>query len=136
MWLEPFDLENLLREHETHEHRIYGDNKASIWAVVDAIDYDFAIRHRWNVLRRPRGGLYMRRAVGENANGQRLRTYTVYLHVEIMKRTGIEPPSPEHIIVDHRNGKTLDCRRSNLRWATPKQNRANVYGRYQHGFLL
>lgn len=133
---EPFDLEQALRDHETYEHRIYGNNQASIWAVVDAIDYDFLVRHCWNTLRRPRAGLYLRRAIGENANGQRLRTFTVYLHIEVMKRAGIEPPSATHTIVDHRDGDTLNCRRSNLRWTTPKQNRHNRFGNYYYGFLL
>lgn len=133
---EPFGLEQALLTHEAYEHRIYGNNQASIWAVVDAIDYDFLVRNCWSVLRRPRAGLYLRRAVGIWANGQRLRTCTQYLHIEVMKRTGIEPPSDAHTIVDHRNGDTLNCRRLNLRWATPRQNRANIFGRYQYGFLL
>jgi hypothetical protein len=113
-----------------HEFRIYGDDQAQTWAVVDEIDYHWAIQWRWNWKRSPCGKMYLRRAVGENANGQRLRTYTLYLHVEILKRTGVQPPSPLHTIADHRDSNSHNNRRNNLRWLTPKQNGRNRFGRH------
>lgn len=56
------------------------------------------------------------------------KTRKLYLHVEIKKRTGIPPPTPLHRIVDHSDGNEFNCRRSNLVWATPRQNRANLFG--------
>ena len=113
---------------------MYGDNRASLWAVVDEEDYHWAVKNRWcpNV-KKSRGNplktkTYLRRAIDEWAHGVRLRTETVYLHIEILKRTGILPPSKAHIITDHRDGDTMNCRRSNLRWATHSMNSRNTYG--------
>lgn len=116
---------------DDHEYRIYADNHERVWGIVDQIDYQWAVQWCWCLKVSPRGRgrcRYLRRAVGVNANGMRLRTNSLYLHIEIMKRTGIEPPSPLHTLVDHRNGKTLDLRRVNLRWATPGMNTRNVFG--------
>jgi hypothetical protein len=46
------------------------------------------------------------------------KTKMVGMHREIMN-------PPEYLLVDHRNGVSLDNRRSNLRWATQSQNRQN-----------
>jgi len=119
---------------EPHEFRIYLDDRATHWAVVDEEDYHWAIRWRWNL--KQSGGRrgfkpYARRAVSTYyPDGSRLGSDSVYLHIEIMKRSGVPPPSPNHILVDHRNGKSLNCRRSNLRWATYGMNNQNVNGRY------
>jgi hypothetical protein len=112
-----------------HEFRIYGDDNAQTWAVVDENDYHWAVQWRWCWKRSPCGKRYLRRAVGENSNGLRLRTFTLYLHVEIMKRTS-KPPTGDHKLVDHRNGNSHDNRRRNLRWATYSMNSKNLFGLY------
>lgn len=123
-----------------HEFRIYGDNYANHYAIVDQEDYEWLIRdgHLWNVnwkrSQRGRGPLkpYMRRAIGVNANGERLHTFTLYLHQAIVDRMGLVAPSKMHVLIDHRNGNSLDCRRANLRWVTHSQNSKNVYGSHSH----
>ena len=51
----------------------------------------------------------------------------VYTHRWLAERY-ISRPSPRHVIVDHVRGKGLDNRLRLLRWATPRDNRLNVYG--------
>lgn len=105
------------------EHRIYGDDGASVWATVDAEDYWHFSAWRWcptKACKSARRKSYLRRQIGNR---------TLYLHVEIMKRVE-PPPSPAHTIVDHKDGNSLNCRRGNLRWATPSQNARNLFGSY------
>jgi hypothetical protein len=110
---------------------IYGDTRASLFAEVDEIDYQWAIQwlwsHKWS---RGKRKVYICRQLTERHGPEVRYNSTVMLHIEIMKRTGILPPSPAHTLVDHRDGKSLNCRRSNLRWATPSMNRKNIGGEY------
>lgn len=120
---------NTLDFGDDHEYRIYLDDRGELYAIVDREDYEWAIRWRWCAKRDPCGAIYARRAVGENVKGVgRVRTFTEYLHVAIHKRTKKRRPSRFHVLVDHRNGKSLDCRRKNLRWATNSMNQKNRWG--------
>lgn len=142
---DPFDLE--ANPIALHEHRIYGDDRASIWAMVDEEDYQWALRWLWSPKwSKNKKNVYLRRNVqtthGEADRDQQtgkrvqIRTQqTLFLHIAIMRRTGIEPPSPLHIIVDHRNSDGLDCRRRNLRWATHSMNSLNINGAYAHDLV-
>lgn len=108
--------------------RIYGDDNAQVEALVDEEDYQYLIRYRWNP-KLTKGKIYLRRAISTyHSEGGRAGSATIYLHVEIMKRKGVEPPCSEHVLVDHRNGNSLDCRRSNLRWSTKTMNNRNRFG--------
>ncbi len=112
--------------------RIYVAENIDIFAIVDEEDYAWAVRWRWS-LKWSRGftKAYMRRVAQETLQKgtatERFRIQrTVWLHRAIViERMKIEPPSPQHTMIDHDDGDELNCRRSNLRWATPKENRAN-----------
>ena len=118
---------------EPHEFRVYGDDRAQLWVVVDEEDYQWALQWRWcfKFSRKT----YLRRAVAIWENRVKIKTISIYIHVEIMKRTGIVPPSPRHVIADHRDGDEFNCRRSNLRWATHSMNSLNRKGSHPHDLI-
>ena len=126
-FLDPNNWGELL--HDQHEHRIYLDNTGELYAGVDFEDYQWAIQWRWCAKRDPNGKIYARRAVSTYRGGERAGSATVYLAIEIMKRAKKRRKSALQILVDHRNGRSLDCCRSNLRWASYQQNNWNLFGR-------
>lgn len=101
--------------------------RQEVWCLVDAVDYGWLIEYLWNVWwsGRARWQLYAKRNTGSARD-------TVRMHREILLRA--DPRSPAEAALlhgDHRNGQTLDNRRTNLRWLTPAENRANVHVREQ-----
>lgn len=81
-------------------------------AVVSDVDYSFLSQIRWHANRTPYGSFYAR----GRCNGKR-----IYMHQLIAERRGDSCDN-----VDHRNGDTLDNRRSNIRTATHQQNLRNM----------
>lgn len=136
--LDPWDPNNWEIFNPPHEFRIYADNHCEVFALVDEVDYHYLVQWRWKT-KTSKGGkkVYLCRSVhhveghDEYIDGRRYqRRYmqTQLLHTVVMRRTGIEPPTPSHKLIDHLNGKERDCRRDNIRWATPKMNSTNKNG--------
>lgn len=83
-------------------------------ALVDDCDLERVDEFRWYASVNRNGSVYARKH--ETQNGKYVK---VYLHRFIL---GISNPK---VHIDHRNGDGLDCRRANIRVATPSQNMAN-----------
>jgi hypothetical protein len=119
--------------------RIYAsDTDPTIFALVDAVDYQWALQWKWRA-KVSRGGkkIYLCRKtsiwLGKGTRIEPNRTQgNAWLHIEVMKRKGEVPPDLWHTIVDHRNSDGLDCQRGNLRWVTPSMNAKNVNGKFAH----
>jgi hypothetical protein len=107
--------------------RIYAQNH-DMFALVDEIDYQSLVQWKWSP-KWSRGGkkVYLRRVLHEGNRIVRVQR-TLFLHQAVMKRKGDKPPSPDHTIIDHRDGDGLNCQRENLVWATHKENRHNIHG--------
>jgi len=84
------------------------------WTIVEPEDYYRLSHFKWCI----KGNGKKFYVVGSVKNGPG-RTKLLSLHREIME-------APVGLLVDHRNGDTLDNRRANLRLATSSQNMQNV----------
>lgn len=126
-----WDPRILFPDDPPEPRRIYGDDKGDLFATVDWIDYQFLLQWLWSP-KWSRGGrkVYLRRVVQSGPRSARTQT-TIFLHHAVMERAGIIKPSESHVL-DHRDGDSLNCQRSNLRWLTLSQNRANLFGSHQH----
>lgn len=143
--VDPFDPR--LWIEDPHEFRIYLTEDLELYAIVDAIDYSPLVKYKWSSLGRkwkpgqrldyarrtktvfhaPDGEKYEHPITGKIVRNRHRTTNSVFLHHEIADRMGLIKPTPKHVL-DHRNGRTLDCRRKNLRWVTRGFNTRNMNG--------
>lgn len=101
---------------------MYARPDASILFKLDREDYEWALQWRWGtVLNKRKTAHYVSRPT--RLKGKPIR---VYLHKEILKRSGLLPDSGDHTIGDHIDGDTLNNTRANLRWATASMNALNT----------
>lgn len=89
-----------------------GKGRRYVWVKVSPADYGLAMSRRWRLDTHGTPiAFYYDRTQG--------RSRHVYLHRLVAR-------APAHLQVDHRRHDLLDCRRSQLRVATPSQNSANT----------
>ena len=92
-----------------------------IFCLLDAVDYFWAIQWKW----RWKWDKHKRKRYAFRNTKVRGLGVTLYLHKEVLKRSGKRKPTKEHKIGDHRDGDSLNNQRGNLRWATLSMNNAN-----------
>lgn len=91
------------------------------FALVDFVDYDWAMQYNW-FCTKPKNDRLVGYAARHGRGG------LIWLHKEVLIRKFDLPPTHLHTIGDHRNGIPLDCTRGNLRWATHQMNSRNKWG--------
>lgn len=138
--LDFFDPNTWQQDHQ-HEYRIYADDYANQYAIVDEIDYSYLVQWRWKLKKsktttgskQPK--IYLARTGHEGTAESRICS-TIFLHTVVIERKGDpKPDTNQKIIVDHANGDGFDCRRKNLRYATISFNRRNINGCHEHTLI-
>jgi hypothetical protein len=91
------------------------------WAILDDEDIEWAFQWKWRSLGPyDTGDFYAIRS--ERVLGSKpSRTITFRLHCEIARRMGLDMS----LLIDHKNGDTLDDRRDNLRALTSSESQVN-----------
>src|SRR5574343_325718 len=121
----PLDPNFLVMGHE-REHHIIAEHKGEeFWARVDAEDYWHFSRWRWFIKFDKQGKkpyVFRPLTIGQRPNRT---TRSIWLHVAIHERAVTVRPDG-HTMVDHINSDTLECRKFNIRYATPSMNARNV----------
>jgi hypothetical protein len=100
---------------------IWLDPKNNLFCIVDEEDADWALQWLWSATPNSRGKkFYATRSTRlYGADGPQTK---IYMHKEILMRSGLTPPSSAHTIGDHWDDDSLNNRRGNLRWATVSEN--------------
>lgn len=98
------------------------------YCVVDPIDFEWAKQWRWHATANSTGKKFYATRMTREAGTR--RQIKVYLHKEILKRSGKKPLTKAHTIGDHDDGDSLNNRRENLFWATLRMN--NTRHRHKH----
>ena len=128
---DPFDPRFFVEHWRGTQSLPLGDSCNAPVVLLDYEDYQWAHRWLWSWTTSKQGAtrrhkVYARRNTG---SGKLTPQYWIWLHKAICERAHGPPPTLFHTIADHRDGDTLNCRRINLRWATPSDNRRNINGR-------
>lgn len=84
------------------------------FALVDDDDFDRVMRHKWTAATSNGRRWYAKRSILQDG-----KCINCLLHRFIL---GV----PDAIRIDHENGDGLDCRKVNMRYASPRQNARNM----------
>lgn len=99
------------------ECRIWLDPANNIYCTLDPEDFEWAVKYTWHAMPdRHKRKFYASRTTRVKGVGVRY-----YMHKEILERQGLKKRKTQ-TIGDHLDGDSLNNRRYNLKWATPKQN--------------
>lgn len=107
---------------------------------LDYEDWKHFRQWSWKIKRSKRSNkVYFHRALRVKSDDPRhannskpgWKAISIYLHVAVLERKGTVRPRGKDV-VDHENGDSLDCRRSNLRWSNHLENMANRPVANQH----
>lgn len=101
--------------------RLWLDNRATFAVVLDADDWEYFRQWLWA----PKWNSRCKKVYAYRTARRGNNKFSEYLHVAILRRACIQKPTVHHIIGDHMDGDSLNCRKSNLRWATHSMNCRN-----------
>ena len=93
-----------------------------IYAVLDLEDWWDATVLRWGI------GVSRHKDFNKFYGRRTENGVTIWLHKWVCERAHGPPPTSDHRIADHLDGNSLNCRHSNMRWATDQTNSQNKYG--------
>lgn len=90
------------------------------FVTVDPIDYEWAKQRKWHATFNSTGRkFYVTRMTRDRVTKKNRK---VYMHKEILKRSGKKARTVHHTIGDHDDGDSSNNRRGNLFWATLRMN--------------
>lgn len=115
-------MDGLVTE-EVDARRVYlSPTDDTIFCLVSPEDYNWVTQWRWQFTwDKHKRKKYATRST--TLPGR--KRVKIYLHKEILKRSGKVQPSPKHHIGDHMDGDSLNDTRGNLEWATGSMNAKN-----------
>ena len=98
----------------------------NIRCIVSPEDFEWARQWCWGVTwNSTKKKAYATRMTRERGTRKQVK---IYLHKEILVRSGKVRPGPTYRMGDHQDGESLNNRRGNLEWATPSINRQTAGG--------